>query len=168
MKINNKKIIKVLIVLIFMIILGTLAFLRQTDRMPEIDIKAMLAQVTGNTPVETEEIELAEDFIERMRGNNATGRNYSETANAGEGLTHLARRAAGKYIQDNGIRDITPEHKIYIEDYIVKKMGNDSLSLGEVVVISEELITEAINNSLELEPNQLENLRQYSALVSSF
>jgi len=151
-----------------MIILGTLAFLRQTDRIPEINIKAMLAQITGNTPVETEEIELTEDFVEKMRGNNTTGRNYSETANAGEGLTHLARRAAGKYIQDNGIRDITPEHKIYIEDYIVKKMGNDSLLLGEVVVISEELITEAISNSLELESNQLENLKQYSALVSSF
>jgi len=94
---------------------------------------------------------------------------FIEVAEAGEGITHLARRALKKYLQENPQDfEVTAEHKIYIEDYIQKKTGDGWLILGETLTFSEELIVEAINKDRQLTPDQLENLKQYSQLVPSF
>jgi len=93
---------------------------------------------------------------------------YLETAQTGEGITHLARRALGKYLQEKPQDfEITPEHKIYIEDYLAKSMGDRWLNLGEKVEFSEPLIKEAIGKAKDLTPAQLQNLTQFSRLVSS-
>jgi len=88
---------------------------------------------------------------------------------AGEGITHLARRALKNYLEERptDFAEITPEHKIYIEDYLAKKMGGGWLMLGETLTFSEDLIVEAIQKARELTPEQLENLKQYSQLVPS-
>jgi hypothetical protein len=96
-------------------------------------------------------------------------RTYEEVAQQGEGITHLARRALKEYLQNTGQgADLTPEHKVYIEDYIQKKTGDRWLNLGEKISFSEELIKEAIEKSRQLTGEQLENLKQYSTLISSF
>ncbi|MDI6591863.1 MAG: hypothetical protein QME61_02940 [Patescibacteria group bacterium] len=93
---------------------------------------------------------------------------YVEKAEWGEGITHLARRALKKYLQENPQDfEVTPEHKIYIEDYLAKKKGGGWLRLGEELEFSEDLIKEGIEKSEELTPQQLENLVQYSQLVPS-
>jgi len=93
---------------------------------------------------------------------------YLEIAQDGEGITHLARRALKKYLQEKPQDfEITPEHKIYIEDYLAKAMGGGWLNLGEEVEFSEVLIKEAIEKSKNLSPEQLQNLTQYSQLVST-
>jgi hypothetical protein len=98
-----------------------------------------------------------------------TASNYEQTAQKGDGMTHLARRALKDYISRTGVgQDLTPEHKIYIEDYLVKKTGARNLLVGEKVSFSSELIQEAIQKAKELNSNQLENLKQYSALVSAW
>lgn len=91
---------------------------------------------------------------------------YLEVAEQGEGITHLARKALKEYLSENSQDfEITPEHKIYIEDYIVKKIGGEWLKLGETLEISGNLLDEAITRSESLSPEQLENLVQYSQLV---
>lgn len=91
---------------------------------------------------------------------------YLEVAGKGEGLTHLARRALKKYLKDHPQNfTVTPEHKIYIEDYIAKGLGGRWLRVGEEVEISEELIKEAINKAKNLSAVQLQNLSQYVQLV---
>ena len=91
---------------------------------------------------------------------------YLEIAQIGEGITHLARRALKKYLQDNPQDfEITPEHKIYLEDYLAKSMGNKWLNLGEELEFSEVLIKEAIEKAKDLSPEQLQNLTQFSQLV---
>ena len=91
---------------------------------------------------------------------------YLEKAEAGEGLTHLARRALRKYLQANPQNfEVTPEHKVYIEDYLAIEMGGRWLELGEEVEFSQDLIKEGIEKSAQLTSQQLENLRQYSQLV---
>ena len=92
---------------------------------------------------------------------------YLETAAKGEGLTHLARRALRSYLKDRPLPFLTPEHKIYIEDYLAKKKGGGWLELGQKVEFSQDLIREAIEMSEQLTPSQLENLKQYSQLVPS-
>jgi len=91
---------------------------------------------------------------------------YLETAEKGDGITHLARRALGKYLQEKPQDfEVTPEHKIYIEDYLAKSMGNGWLNLGENIEFSETLLKEAIGKAKDLTPAQLENLTQFSQLV---
>lgn len=91
---------------------------------------------------------------------------YIEKAEKGEGLTHLTRRALKKYLQQNSQSfEATPEHKIYIEDYIAKKKGGRWLNLGEEVEISESLLKEAIEKAKTLSSEQLQNLEQYSQLL---
>jgi len=118
-----------------------------TETAPE----AVLAPVDGEqVPEETE------------------AKKYVETAQKGEGLTHLARRVLKAYLAENPQEfKVTPEHKIYIEDYLAKKMGGGWLKLGEKVEFSEELIKEALQKAEKLTPQQLENLTQYSQLVPS-
>ncbi|MBU2068253.1 hypothetical protein KKE13_01590, partial [Patescibacteria group bacterium] len=83
----------------------------------------------------------------------------------GDGVTHLARRALGDYLEDHS-QNLTNEHKIYIEDYLKDNIGSKSLEVGEEITFSEDLIKEAIDASLELTPEQLQNLEQYSVLVA--
>lgn len=95
------------------------------------------------------------------------GGNIIEAAAAGEGVTHLARRALKHYLEEYPQQEtLTNEHKIYIEDYLKDRTGSQMLEIGEEVSFSEDLIHEAIDASLSLTPNQLENLEQYSALVA--
>lgn len=96
------------------------------------------------------------------------GEKIVEVAKKGEGITHLARRALKQYLGDNlQPFEVTPEHKVYIEDYIAKKMGGRPLKLGEKLEISGDLIKEAIEKAENLSPEQLKNLEQYSQLVPS-
>jgi len=91
-----------------------------------------------------------------------------EIAETGEGTTNLARRAVKQYLQANPQSfNLTPEHKVYIEDYLVKKIGASWLNLGQTLEFSENLIKEAIDNSANLSQTQLNNLTQYSQLVLS-
>ena len=89
---------------------------------------------------------------------------YEEEAQKGDGITHLARRALKKYLREKGI-NLTPEQKIYAEDYIQNKTGNHWLKIGEKLTFSQELIEEAVQKSQKLTPEQLENLSHYAQLV---
>jgi len=91
-----------------------------------------------------------------------SGKKYTITATEGEGITHLARHALAKYIQDNGNEeDLSQEHKIYIEDYLQNRTGSEAIEKGHQESFSEELIQEAIINSRNLSPDLIENLTKY-------
>ncbi len=95
---------------------------------------------------------------------------YKETAEKGDGLTHLARRATTSYIEDENI-NLSHEERIYVEDYVQKRLAPEKtglrhLEIGEEVEIPTELIEEAIAQAELLTTQQIENLSQYTALVS--
>lgn len=89
----------------------------------------------------------------------------TEKAVKGEGITHLARRALKDYLKDNP-KNLTNEHKIFIEDYLKDKTGSRQLEIGEEISFSENIIEEAINASAKLNAEQLKNLEKYSTLVN--
>jgi len=97
-----------------------------------------------------------------------TGEIFTEKAQKGDGVTHLARRALKEYLQKHPHKDLTKEHKIYIEDYLKDKTGSRPLAIGEEISFSADLIEEAINASQKLNSAQLKNLEKYSARVSSW
>jgi len=95
---------------------------------------------------------------------------YKETAKRGDGLTHLARRATTSYIEDENI-NLSHEERIYVEDYVQKRLAPEKtglrhLEIGEEIEVSTELIEEAIAQAELLTTQQIENLSQYTALVS--
>jgi hypothetical protein len=94
------------------------------------------------------------------------GNAYVEKAQAGDGLTHLARRASTRWLADNQAGyAVTNEHRIYIEDYIQNKLGTDRLSVDESRTISFDLIAEAVQSAGQLNDQQLHNLSGYTTVL---
>lgn len=92
-----------------------------------------------------------------------TDSGYVEVAAAGEGVTHLARKATTRYLAENQTTyTITNEHRIFIEDYIKDRLGSKGLRLGEEQTISFELMKEAVAAAEQLNEQQLRNLSQYT------
>jgi len=104
----------------------------------------------------------AEPAVEAHRTN--TG--FVEVAEAGNGMTHLARKASARWLSENQVSyAVTDEHRIYIEDYIQNRMGTQGLALGASMEISFELIQEAVVAAGELNESQLKNLSQYTSAL---
>ncbi len=92
-------------------------------------------------------------------------------AKAGDGVTHLARKAIANHLEqlDQNARDeLTAEHLVYAEDYVQNATGDFQLDQGQELTFSSNLLQEAIDASLELSPEQLNNLEQFSQQVPSF
>ena len=97
-----------------------------------------------------------------------TERAFIEVAAKGEGRTHLARRALANYLEKNPDTSLSPEHKIYIEDYLRKNAGGpNSLNPGSSVEFSKNLIQDGISKSKNLNQHQLQNLHKYAVRVPS-
>jgi hypothetical protein len=93
---------------------------------------------------------------------------FIETAVAGDSKTTLARKALKSYLEKNQDSELTPEHKIYIEDYLRKNVDHSGgVNIGSQMTFSKNLIKDAIEKSKTLNENQLENLKKYSAMVSN-
>ena len=108
------------------------------------------------------------EITEKAASSQETEQSFIEVAVKGEGRTHLARRALANYLEKNADSSLTPEHKIYIEDYLRKKAGGpSSLRAGSSVEFSKSLIQDAISKSKNLNQKQLQNLHKYAVRVPS-
>lgn len=117
----------------------------------------------GITDSETEEISSAESNNDNSLIISA-GKKYEEVAENGDGITHLARRALREYLSGSSVT-LSAEQKIFCEDYIQNRIGEREIKTGESIAISEDLIAEAVNKSLNLNASQLENLKNFTELV---
>lgn len=117
-------------------------------------------QQEENSTEETQEISAVQTSQE-------TEGSFVESAQAGDGLTHLARRAMNNYLEKSPNSSLTAEHKVYIEDYLRKKVGfQDGVHVGTSVEFSKSLIQEAIASSEQLTDSQLQNIHKYAVLVN--
>lgn len=107
------------------------------------------------------------DPVKPIIGQN--GATISVKAAKGEGATHLARQALKEYIKDKDLKNtLSPEQKIYIEDYLQKKSGAPkSMEIGQEIGFSQDLMEEAIDSAQNLSDSQLQNLQKYVPLVPS-
>jgi len=158
------------LVLGIVIVIAILGYLGTRYLAPKTFEKLSAGLASFLKPVEKEEAPKEEMALETPKTETPVQeeKKYLETAQNGEGITHLARRALKEYLQEKSPDfQITPEHKIYIEDYLAKSKGNGWLKLGENVEFSEPLIQEAVGKAKDLTPAQLQNLTQFSQLVPS-
>ena len=142
-----------------------IVYLQRTGRINQLltGLVGRIALKEETPPPAVEEVpteKLEEEFVP------STPKVYEKEAEEGEGITHLARMSLNDYLSETEMEiNLTAEHKIFIEDYLKDKTGDRWLKPGEKVSFSEELIVEAINKALQLTPEQLQNLEQYSTLV---
>ncbi len=95
-----------------------------------------------------------------------TENSFIESASPGNGLTNLARKALAHYLEKNPDSSLTPEHKIYIEDYLRKNVNYQGrIYTGTTVEFSKDLIKKAIDASKNLNNAQLQNLHKYAVNV---
>ena len=119
------------------------------------DVSQIIEDDQSSNDVETEE-------NEAISSTNENGKNYTITASYGEGITHLARYALNEYLQENNVNaDLNQEQKIYIEDYMQNRKGNDKIEIGHQETFSEGLIEEAISKANNLSYTSIENLKKY-------
>jgi hypothetical protein len=97
-----------------------------------------------------------------------TEKSFVETAARGDSTTRLARHALANYLEKNPDSALTPEHKIFIEDYLVKNSGyKGRVTVGSSVEFQKDLIQKAIAQSKNLSAGQLKNLHKYAVQVPS-
>jgi len=121
------------------------------------------AEVKEEKKVEQPKQEVSQKTSESQETDNS----FIEVAQAGNGTTHLARRALAHYLEKNPDSSLTPEHKIYIEDYLRKNVSpKGHIAIGTSVEFSKDLIKQAIGASKNLNDAQLRNLQKYSANVN--
>jgi len=124
---------------------------------------------TEETETTATQTETKQDTMVPSPESRETEMAFTETAARGEGMTHLARKAAANYLEKNADSSLTAEHKVYIEDYLRKKVGQKSgVKVGTSVEFSKDLIRDAIAQSKTLNERQLKNLEKYSSRVSEF
>lgn len=93
---------------------------------------------------------------------------FVETAGTGDSATKLARKALADYLEKNADTSLTPEHKIYIEDYLRKNVAHTGgVHIGTSIEFSKSLIGDAISKSKNLSAGQLNNLHKYALRVPS-
>ncbi len=94
---------------------------------------------------------------------------FVETAEAGDGRTHLARRALTHALENNADWNLSAEQKVYVEDYLQKHAGGDqALNPGSKVEFSKEMMNQAIENAKGLNEAQLARIKPYAQKVSSY
>ncbi|KKU82378.1 MAG: hypothetical protein UY09_C0016G0010 [Parcubacteria group bacterium GW2011_GWA2_47_8] len=125
----------------------------------------------GTTEAATEEKQTAptttDDGTDRVTISRTSG-SITVTAQRGDGVTHLARRALAEYLKNQAsAATLSSEHKIYIEDYMQNRTGSQGLHIGDQLTFSNSLIQDGITAAHTLTNGQLDNLTQYVQLVPS-
>jgi hypothetical protein len=126
------------------------------------------AETTTAAPGEEAAMEEVEEMAESAEIPEAerTSEGYVEVAQAGDGVTHLARRATTRWLTENQASyAVAAEHRIYIEDYIQNKIGTHGMEIGDTETVTFEMIEEAVAAAGELNEAQLQNLGQYTHVL---
>lgn len=147
----------------------------QNDKTPKTNNRPISpAQTEKNNPKNIENTVNSNDSIknqEKIPKNNPTDLKYEEntiaqTAQKGEGLTHMARRALKGYLERNN-KTLTSEQKIYAEDYIRKNTPVQKIIIGQNISFKEETIILSVEKSEKLSEKQIKNLKKFVPLAKN-
>ncbi len=181
---KREKIFSIVILVLIIMAIGGFAIIRSDASFDASFLRGQMPAEEEIVEEEGEEIESEEDGYEEyeeieqgiahyqegsMDGETAyqeedrdyAGGVYEVEAQAGDGLTHVARRAAENHLEG---RNLSAEQMVYVEDYVQKNLDHDTgwLQPDESVEVSEDLIEEAAEQAEELTEDQLQNLGQYT------
>lgn len=171
------------VILFVLVAIGTFAFFQKTGKLAEYKINMFSSIGTDEIAFDkeaepadnnndlsigaiggAEEDSKAEEGTEGLSILPVRDGEYKETAENGDGITNLARRAIGEYLNESD-SELSSEHKIFVEDYVQNHIGDRKLQVGETISISESLIVEGINKAQGLSAEELQNLENFTELV---
>lgn len=159
------------VVIVVLIAGGIYSYSKRTEAPADITVSEQSTEgVIGETSENTNAAattETATTDTTVAASSQETEKSFVETAGKGDGTTVLARRALANYLEKNPDSALTPEHKIYIEDFLRKNVPQKRIYLGTSVEFSKDLIQNAITKSKNLNENQLKNLHKYAVRVPS-
>lgn len=170
---NQKQLARLAIVAV--VLAGAYIYSRyQNPQNPPIDEKKISAALELKTEDQKgPRIKVVDSKISAPAENNSQqirteGDSVVVTAASGQGYTHLARMALAEYLKAHPNPGLTPEHKIYIEDYLQKHLpGSSGVKTGDRVSFSESQLNDAVSSAQGLTSGQLSNLHQYAVRVPS-
>ena len=140
----------------------------QKEQTQQSDILKDLAKDNDQTTTDDTKSSDTTNKTSSVTTSQETDQSFIETAGKGDGTTKLARKALADYLEKNPDSSLTPEHKIYIEDYLRKNVGHKGkVQIGTSVEFSKSLIGDAISKSKNLTAGQLKNLHKYAVRVPS-
>lgn len=137
----------------------------QADTESTEEATAPTAEVSNAPVTTTVTQEQLETKAKDMPAAAKTDNGYTETVQRGDGTTHLARRAATRWLSENQAGyTVTNEHRVYIEDYIRRRLEGGA-KIGEERTVAFDLIAEAVAKAGQLNERQLQNLTRYSGAL---
>lgn len=166
---DNLRII-ISVVIVVLIAGGIYSYSKRTEA-PAITISEQSTEGSidenGATATDTTTTAETKTDTKVVASSQETEQSFVETAGKGDSMTVLARRALANYLEKNPDSALTPEHKIYIEDFLRKNVPQKRIYSGTSVEFSKDLIQNAITKSKNLNENQLKNLHKYAVRVPS-
>ena len=124
-----------------------------------------------NKDAEADNGEKKEDSSKNENQSNSPLVSYGEQfvevkATKGDGLTHLARRATSEYISHNNISDLTPGQRVYIEDYMRRRVKNVRVLPGVSVKFDLKNFEDAVTKAKSLSDEQKKHLEKFAKNIS--
>lgn len=162
----TKNIISIILI-VFLIVSGVYAFNRDTE---DKTVEDKVEEIKKEGEEEGSETEETETKSEEVATEN-TDIQKSETqitikANAGDGVTHLARRAVAEYSKDKEIT-LSKEQKIYAETVLKNKYYKHHLNPSQEVTFELSDLEETIQKAQNLSEKEIKAWSKYSHLVPS-
>lgn len=164
---DNLRII-ISVIIVVLIAGGIYSYSKRTEApVNEQASQGAVAEQSATTDTVTTPQNNAAKKVAPAASSQETEKSFVETAGKGDGMTVLARRALANYLEKNPDSALTPEHKIYIEDFLRKNVPSKKIFVGTSAEFSKDLIQNAITKSKTLNDAQLKNLHKYTLRVPS-
>ncbi len=174
----TKNIISILLI-VFLIVSGVYAFNRDTEqkdksveeKVEDIKKEEQKAEEENKTE-ENKDTEVAENKTEETKKEEmSTDIQKTETkitlkAQAGDGVTHLARKAVAEYSKDKNIT-LSKEQKLYAETVLKDKNYKHHLNLGQEVEFDVNSLSDIIQKAQNLSEKEIKAWSKYTHLVPS-
>lgn len=158
----TKNIISVLLI-IFLIVSGVYAFNRDTNT-DEQSVEEKVEDIKK----EGEEMVANDEKAEEMPSENTdiqkSETNITVKASAGDGVTHLARKAVAEYINDKEI-SLSKEQKIYSETVLKNKYYQHHLNLSQEVTFELSDLEDTVQKAQNLSEDEIKAWSKYINLV---
>lgn len=154
-----------IILIVFLIVSGVYAFNRDTED-KSVEEKVEEIKKEG----EEIESEASDDHKSEEAVTENTNIQKSETkitikANAGDGVTHLARKAVAEYSKDKDI-NLSKEQKIYAETVLKNKYYKHHLNLSQELEFEISDLEEMVNKAKDLSEREIQSWSKYTHLVT--
>lgn len=155
-----------IILIVFLIVSGVYAFNRDAED-KSVEEKVEEIKKEGEEPKsEASDDEKSEEAVTENTDIQKSETKITIKANAGDGVTHLARKAVAEYSKDKDI-NLSKEQKIYAETVLKNKYYKHHLNLSQELEFEISDLAETVEKAQNLSEKEIQAWSKYTHLVPS-